>query len=221
MRWGAGEGISTQAYHSIAENVNKRKSGGSDTGAGVGGQRYEYGAGGQPWRRGAAHAGWQASGRQLEVECGGGSMDFAEMAATLGAPDAAANKRHRTEQLVSGLEGLQLKTDPQTPLWLCLVDKVRDPVVVEKTLVARNNGVSSACGNPSPRRASGPGMYAHHDRDPFQQTRMLRASVTCSRRGCGRRRTKRSRRASRRSTICCRCRPGVTARTPPCGTRPP
>lgn len=175
MRWGAGEGISTQAYRSIAENVNKRKSGGSDAGSGVGGRRYEYdgGGGGQPWRRGAGHTGWQTSGIELDAECGGGSMHFAEMAASLGAPDAAANKRHRTEQLVSGLESLQLKTDPQTPLWLCPVYKVREQSLVD-------NCLSWACGTRTPRRAIGSGLHAHHDGNPFQQTRMLRASVTCS-----------------------------------------
>jgi len=106
-------------------------------------------------------------------------MHFAEMAASLGAPDAAANKRHRTEQLVSGLEGLQLKTDPETPLWLCPVYKVRAPAVtlsrLRKPLV--DNGLRP------PPRAVGSGLHAHHDDNPFQQICMLRASVTCSRAG--------------------------------------
>jgi hypothetical protein len=71
----------------------------------------------------AGHEGWQASGIELDTDRGGDPMHFGEMAASLGAPDASANKRHRTEQLVAGLERLQLKTDQNqpAPLWLCPV----------------------------------------------------------------------------------------------------
>jgi hypothetical protein len=65
-RWGAGEGITTQAYAGLQQNVNKRKSGGDAAeGAGEGGMRGWDDS--QQWRgaRSSTHRGR----RQVEIRC--------------------------------------------------------------------------------------------------------------------------------------------------------